>query len=157
MKGNDKILELLNDILTNELVAINQYFLHAKLCQQWGYQRLAKFIRSESIEEMRHAEWLVDRVLFLEGLPNLQRMGKVNVGQTVAEQLSLDVEIERNSVKTLNDGIELCRSLGDNGSRELLERILIDSEKHLDWIETQLELIKQVGEANYLSQQIKEG
>lgn len=156
MKGNDKVIELLNNVLGHELIAINQYFLHAKICQQWGYLRLGKMLRSESIEEMHHAEWLTDRILFLEGLPNLQKLGKVNVGQTVAEQFNLDIEIERHSVKTLNEGIELCRSLGDNGSRELLERILIDSEKHLDWIETQLELIKQIGEANYLAQQIKD-
>jgi bacterioferritin len=155
MKGNDKVIDLLNTILTNELTAINQYFLHSRICDNWGYKRLAHKIREESIEEMRHADWLIERVLFLDGLPNLQRLGKINIGQTVPEMLNLDYEVEKNSVKTLNDGVELCRAEGDNGSRELLERILIDSEKHVDWIESQLELIKQVGEAHYLAQQIK--
>lgn len=156
MKGHDKIIDLLNDILTNELTAINQYFIHARLCEHWGYEKLWKKIREESIEEMRHADMLIARILYLDGLPNLQRLGKVNVGQDVPEQLRLDMEIEKTSIKTLNDGIELCRSLGDNGSRELLEKILVDSENHANWIETQLELLKQVGSAHYLSQQIHE-
>lgn len=156
MKGNDKVIDLLNEILTNELTAINQYFLHARLCDHWGYKRLGKKIYEESIEEMRHADSLIERILYLEGLPNLQRLGKVNVGQSVPEQLRLDLEVEKNSIKVLNDGIELCRSLGDNGSRELLAKILVESEAHADWLETQLELIKQVGEGHFLAQQIKE-
>jgi bacterioferritin len=157
MKALDpSILDLLNDVLTAELTAINQYFLHARIVQNWGYDRLWKKIREESIEEMKHADKLIERILFLDGLPNLQRLNKVNVGESVHEMFKLDIQVEYDSVKRLNDGIEFCRAKGDNGSRELLEEILVDSEKHVDWIESQLELIKQVGEANFLSQQIKD-
>lgn len=156
MKGHDKVIELLNEVLTAELTAINQYFIHARLCENWGYERLWKKIRAESIDEMRHADELIERILYLEGMPNLQRLGKVNVGQTVKEQLELDLDLEKRAIKMLNDGIELCRGLGDNGSRELLEKILAAEEKHAHWIETQIELVKQVGEQNYLAQQIKQ-
>jgi bacterioferritin len=155
MKGHDKVIELLNEVLTAELTAINQYFIHAKMCQNWGYERLAHKIRHESIDEMKHADEVIERILYLEGVPNLQRLGKVNVGQTVKEQLQLDLEVEKAAVARLNDGIELCRTLGDNGSRDLLEDILEGEEEHIDWLESQLELISQVGEANYLAQQIK--
>jgi bacterioferritin len=157
MKGQPQILDLLNEVLTAELTAINQYFIHARMCQNWGYDRLWKKVREESIGEMRHADELIARILYLEGVPNVQRYAKVNVGQTVKEQLSLDHEVEKAAIALLNRGIELCRSLGDNGSRELLEKILLGEEQHADWIESQLELITQVGEANYLAQQIKEG
>lgn len=156
MKGHDQVVNLLNDILTAELTAINQYFIHGRMCENWGYQRLWKKLREESIGEMRHADRLIARVLYLDGVPNVQRLGKVNVGQTVPEQLRLDLELERTAVAALNAGIEVCRSLGDNGSRELLEDILHGEEDHIDWIEAQMELIRQVGEAHYLSQQIKE-
>ena len=156
MRGHEQILTLLNDVLTAELTAINQYFVHARMCENWGYERLWKKLKAESMGEMRHADVLIERILYLEGVPNLQRLGKVNVGQTVPEQLRLDLEGEHAAVKTLNTGIELCRSLGDNGSRDLLEEILTAEEAHVDWIEAQLELIKQVGEAHYLSQQIRE-
>jgi len=155
MTGNEQVIELLNNVLTSELTAINQYYLHARICENWGYERLWKKIRAESIEEMGHADRLIERILYLEGLPNLQRLGKVNVGQTVPEQLRLDLELERSSIKQLNEGCELCRSLGDNGTRDLLARILQDSENHIHWLEGQLELVKQVGEAHYLAQQIK--
>src|SRR5215468_7221824 len=143
MKGHDDVITMLNEILTAELTAINQYFIHARMCENWGYERLWKNVREESIGEMRHADRLIARILYLEGVPNVQRLGKVNVGQTVPEQLRLDLDLER------------CRSLGDNGSRELLEEILVSEEEHINWIEAQLELIRQAGEGNYLAQQIR--
>ena len=155
MKGNDKVIDLLNEVLTGELSAVNQYWLHARMCENWGYQRLWKKVREESLDEMKHADKLIDRLLYLDGLPNLQRYHKIKVGQTVPEQLQLDLNVEKAAVKLLNDGIELCRSLGDNGSRELLEGILVAEEEHVNWLEAQLELIAQVGVENYLSQQIK--
>jgi bacterioferritin len=156
MKGHDDVITLLNEVLTAELTAINQYFIHARMCENWGYERLWKKLREESIGEMRHADRLIARILYLEGVPNVQRLGKVNVGQTVPEQLRLDLDLERAAVLALNNGIERCRSLSDNGSRDLLEEILVSEEGHIDWIEAQLELIRQAGEANYLAQQIKE-
>jgi len=156
MKGHDQVVTLLNEVLTAELTAINQYFIHARMCENWGYERLWKKVRDESIGEMRHADRLIARILYLEGVPNVQRLGKVNVGQTVPEQLRLDLELEREAVKALNAGIEVCRSLADNGSRELLEDILKAEEDHINWIEAQLELLRQVGDAQYLAQQIKE-
>jgi bacterioferritin len=157
MRGHDQVITVLNDVLTAELTAINQYFIHARMCQNWGYERLWHTLREESIGEMKDADRLIERILYLEGLPNLQRLGKVNVGQTVLEQLKLDLEVERDAIRRLNDGIELARSLGDNGSRELLEDILQGEEDHANWIEAQLTLIAQAGEANYLAQQIKKG
>jgi bacterioferritin len=156
MKGHDQVVTLLNDILTAELTAINQYFIHARMCENWGYKRLWKKLREESIGEMRHADRLIERILYLEGVPNVQRLGKVNVGQTVPEQLRLDLELERAAVTALNAGVELCRGLADNGTRDLVEDILTAEEGHIDWIEEQMELIRQVGEAHYLAQQIKE-
>ncbi len=157
MQGSTDVIKLLNEVLTGELTAVNQYWVHARMCENWGYERLWKKIREESIGEMKHADVLIARILYLEGVPNLQRLGKVNVGQTVPEQLKLDLEVERVAVKLLNDGIELCRSQGDNGSRELLEKILVSEEEHVNWLEAQLTLVAQLGEANYLAQQIKEG
>ena len=156
MRGHDDIITVLNDVLTGELTAINQYFIHARMCENWGYERLWKKLRAESIGEMRDADRLIERILYLEGVPNVQRLGKINVGQTVSEQLGLDLEVEKSAIKRLNTGIELCRSLADNGSRELLEDILEGEEEHANWIEAQLTLIAQVGEANYLAQQIVE-
>jgi bacterioferritin len=154
VKGADNIVSLLNDVLTSELTAINQYFIHARMCENWGYKRLWEKLRAESIGEMKDADRLIERILYLEGVPNLQRLGKINVGQTVPEQLRLDLEVEKAAIKALNAGIELCRSLGDNGSRELLEDILLGEEEHANWLEAQLTLLAQVGEANYLAQQI---
>ena len=156
MKGHDQVVAALNDILTSELTAI-QYFIHARMCENWGYQRLWKKLREESLGEMRDADQLIARILYLEGVPNLQKLGKVNVGQTVKEQLRLDLEVEKAAVKALNAGIETARSLADNGSRELLESILEGEENHANWLEAQLTLIEQVGEGNYLAQQIKNG
>ena len=156
MKGHDKVIELLNEVLTSELTAINQYYVHAKMCQNWGYERLWKKTYEESIGEMKHADQVIGRVLFLEGLPNLQRLGKVNVGTTVVEQLQLDLEFEKAAVARLNDGIALCRDLGDNGSRDLLQHILEDEEEHIDWLEGQLHAIDEMGIENYLAQQLHE-
>ena len=154
MKGHDQIIAALDDVLTAELTAVNQYFIHARMCENWGYQRLWTKVREESIGEMKHADRLIARILYLEGMPNLQRLGKVNVGEIVPEQLRLDLEVEKAPVKALNASIELCRSLGDDGSRELLADLLEGEEEHANWIEAQLTLIAQVGEANYLAQQI---
>jgi bacterioferritin len=148
------VIAVLNDVLTAELTAINQYFVHARMCENWGYERLWKKVREESIGEMRDADRLIARILYLEGVPNLQRLGKINVGEHVPEQFRLDLEVERAAITSLNAAIELCRSLGDNGSRELLEDILKGEEEHANWLEAQLTLIAQVGEANYLAQQI---
>jgi len=126
------------------------------MCENWGYERLWKKLREESVGEMRHADKLIARILYLEGVPNVQRLGKVNVGETVPEQLRLDLDLERAAIRALNAGIELARSLGDNGSRDQLEDILEAEEQHANWIEAQLTLIAQAGEANYLAQQIKD-
>ena len=155
MRGNDQVINALNEILTNELTAINQYFIHARMCENWGYDRLWHKVREESIGEMKHADELIERILYLEGIPNVQRLGKVNVGQTVPEQFRLDLELERAALRVLNDAIELCRNLSDAGSRELLEHILKIEESHVNWLEAQVALIEQVGEGNYLAQQIK--
>ena len=155
MKGNEEILELLNQLLTNELTAINQYFIHAKMCENWGYDRLAHKIREESIDEMKHADQLISRILFLEGVPNLQRLNKLHVGETVKEQLESDLQLEYAAIEFLNKGIAISRNTGDNATEDLMTKILVAEEAHTDWLETQLELIRQVGEQNYLAQQIK--
>jgi bacterioferritin len=155
MKGDPKIIDLLNEVLLGELTAINQYFLHAKMCQNWRYERLYEKIRHESIDEMKHADWLIERILFLEGLPNLQKLGKLNIGQTVVEMLNNDLGIERVAVPLLNKGIDQCRQAGDNGTEDLLKKILVSEEEHIDWLEAQLDQVKQIGEALYLSQQIR--
>jgi bacterioferritin len=156
MKGEAKVIELLNTVLTSELTAINQYFIHARMCENWGYERLWKRIRAESIDEMKHADQLIERILYLEGVPNLQKLGKVNVGETVPEQFKLDLELEYAAIKMLNEGIETCTGAGDNGSRDLLERILKAEEEHTNWLETQVELIKSLGEKHYLAHQMRE-
>jgi bacterioferritin len=155
VKGNDEVVQLLNQLLTNELTAINQYFVHAKMCENWGYERLAAKIRDESIDEMRHADQVIGRILFLEGVPNLQRYHKVRVGETVKEQLEADLQLEYAAVTFLNQGIEACRKAGDNATEDLMTKILVGEEQHTDWLETQLEQIRQIGEQNYLAQQIK--
>lgn len=155
MKGNDEVIRLLNELLTNELSAINQYFIHSKMCANWGLDRLAGKIRAESIDEMRHADEVISRILYLEGVPNLQRLHKLQVGETVREQLQSDLDLEHRAIKFLNDGIDAARKVGDNGSEDLMKKILVAEEEHTDWLETQLELIKQVGEQNYLAQQMK--
>ncbi len=154
MKGNEEVLNLLNQLLTNELTAINQYFVHAKMCQNWGYERLAAKIREESIDEMRHADDIISRILFLEGVPNLQRYHKLHVGETVREQLESDLQLEYSAIAFLNQGIEAARKATDNATEDMMTKILVSEEAHTDWIETQLELIRQVGEQNYLAQQL---
>lgn len=156
MKGEAAVIDLLNSVLTSELTAINQYFVHAKMCKNWGYHRLAEHIRHESIDEMKHADRLIDRVIYLEGVPNVQRLEKINIGETVTEQLSLDLALEYAALKRLNNGMKLCRDLNDHGSEALLREILVSEEDHVDWLEAQLELVKQLGVENYLSQQVKE-
>ncbi len=155
MKGNEEVLQLLNQLLTNELTAINQYFIHAKMCENWGFDRLAAKVREESIDEMRHADLVISRILFLEGIPNLQRYHKLHVGETVKEQLEADLQVEYSAIAFLNQGIEACRKVGDNATEDLMTKILVGEEQHTDWLETQLELIRQVGEQNYLAQQMK--
>jgi bacterioferritin len=156
MKGHDEVIELLNEVLTAELTAINQYFVDAKMMGNWGFERLAKQFQDESIDEMKDADKLIDRILYLDGIPNLQRLGTVRVGEDVPEKLNLALDLEKEAIARLNAGIEKCVSLRDNGSRELLEDILLGEEEHADWLESQLELIRQVGDANYLAQQIHE-
>ena len=156
MHGNAGVIELLNEVLTAELTAVNQYFIHAKMCDNWGYERLGKHNRDESIGEMKDADKLIERILYLEGVPNLQRLGTVMVGETVPEQINLDLQNEREAIDRLNRGISLCVEVGDNGSRDLLEDILEGEEAHADWLETQLSLLADVGEAHYLSQQMHE-
>ena len=154
MRGNESVLEFLNEVLTAELTAINQYFVDSKMMENWGYKRLADKVRADSIDEMGDAEKLIDRILYLEGVPNLQRLGTVRVGETVPEKLTLALQVETEAIDRLNRGIALCTEVGDNGSREVAETILAGEEEHADWLETQLELIRQVGEAHYLAQQI---
>ena len=156
MRGHDDVVELLNEVLTAELTAVNQYFVDAKMLANWGFGRLGSKFREDSIDEMRDAEQLIDRILYLEGMPNLQRLSTVRVGETPAEKIALALAVEREAIERLNRGIELCVGRGDNGSRQVLEGILRGEEEHADWLEAQLELIRQVGEANYLAQQIHE-
>lgn len=155
MKGNSEVLSVLGDVLCAELTAINQYFIHAEMCENWKYDRLAGKIREESIEEMKHAEIVIERILFFDGAPNLQKYMKIKVGDSVKAQFNNDLKLELEAVKRLNDGIAICREQGDNGSRELLEKILEDEERHIDWIEAQLHQIKEMGYENYLSAQTK--
>ena len=154
MRGHDDIIEVLNEVLTAELTAVNQYFLHAKLMQNWGFQRLAEHSRHESIDEMKHAELVTDRILYFDGVPNYQRYFPVRIGEDVPEILRADLDLEYAAVERLNRGIALTTELGDNGTRELLERILVAEEEHVDWIETQLESIRIIGVEHYLAQHL---
>lgn len=154
MKADPTIIDLLNEVLSGELVAISQYFLHSRMCKNWGYEKLAEYIMHESIDEMKHADVLVERILFLEGLPNLQRLGKLNIGQTVPEMITNDLGVEMDAIPRLNRGMKAAREIGDNGTEDLLRKILVAEEEHTDWLEAQLDLIRQVGAENYLAQQI---
>ena len=154
MKGSDAVIEVLNDVLTAELTAINQYFVDAKMCANWGYHRLAEHIQADSIDEMKDADALIERILFLDGLPNLQRLGTVQVGETVPEKLRLALQVETEAIARLTAGIAVCVTEADHGSRQLLERILAGEEEHADWLETQLELLRQLGEPLYLASQV---
>lgn len=155
MKGDKKVIQYLNKVLTNELTAINQYFLHSRMLRDWGVSELAKKEHDESIEEMHHADWLIERILFLEGLPNLQDLGKLFIGETVQEILECDMKTEQMAIPVLRDAIEHCETVRDYGSRDLFFKILHNEEEHVDYIETQFELIKQVGIQNYIQLQSK--
>jgi len=154
MKGNADVIQVLNDVLCAELTGINQYFIHAMMCANWRYKRLAEHSRKESVEEMRHAQELIERILYLDGVPNMQKYMKVNVGQTVPEQHEYDLDLEKDAVARLNKGVELSRAKDDNGTRALLEKILRDEEEHVDWLESQLQQIQDMGLQNYLALQV---
>ena len=156
MKGDSDVIEILNGILSAELTGVNQYFIHAMMCANWRYKRLAEHTRKESIEEMQHAQLIIERILYLDGTPNMQRYLKVNVGTTVPEQHEFDLQLEKEAVARLNKGVELCRAKEDNGSRALLEKLLRDEEEHVDWLEAQLQQIRDMGVQNYLAQQVEE-
>ncbi|MBV9322587.1 MAG: bacterioferritin [Chloroflexi bacterium] len=156
MQGNPRIIDQLNGLLSLELRAINQYFLHSKMCENWGYERMAKRLRDQSFAEMKDAEELVDRVLYFEGLPNLQRFDGFMVGETVPEQLQLALELENDAVAQISGLMAACIEEGDTPTREFLAPKLLEEQTHISWIESQLTLIKQIGEANYLTQQVRE-
>lgn len=156
MQGDAKVIELLNDVLTAELTAINQYFVDAKMLSNWGFERLGSHFRSQSIDEMKDADVLIERILYLDGLPNLQRIGKVRVGETAAEKIQLALDLETEAITRLNEAVAAATEAGDDGSRDLFSEILSGEESHADWLEAQLNLIDQLGEANYLSQQVRD-
>ena len=153
MKGNESVVSLLNELLTHELTAINQYFLDVKMLENWGYPRLASWFRDAAMEEMKDAEGLMDRILFLEGLPNVQRLGTVQTGENAPEKLRLALEVELSAVDALRDGIGRCTELGDHGTRQLLEEMITGEEEHIDWLETEIGLIAALGESLYLARQ----
>ncbi len=157
MKGNDQVITVLNEVLTSELTAINQYFIHSKMCEDWGFQKLAAKKREESIEEMKHADIIIARILFLEGVPNMQRYFPVKVGEDAIEQHRVDLQVEYDAVKRLNAGIATCVEKGDNGTRELLELILQQEEDGIDWLEAQLHLVEIIGKERYLAEQMGDG
>jgi len=154
---NAAVIEVLNEVLTAELTAINQYFLHAKMCQSWGYARLAGYLRKESIDEMKHADAVIERILYLGGLPNLQRLWHLRIGETVPEQIASDLALENEAIPRLQAGVASLRAAGDVGSALLLEGILRAEEEHKDWLEMQQDLIEQIGLQNYLAQQMHAG
>ena len=157
MKGNPKVIIELNAALKEELTAINQYFLHAEMCENWKYDKLGAFIKKQSIDEMKHAEILIERILFLDGTPSLTELLHINIGQNVKEQIESDLQLELNAVAMYNASIQIARDEGDNASRELFERLLKDEESHVDWLEAQLHQIQEIGYERYLSQQIRDG
>ena len=154
MKGDAKVIEFLNKALYNELTAINQYFLHAKMLKNWGLKALAEHEYHESIDEMKHADKLSERILFLDGLPNFQALGRLRIGETPTEVLRADLALELDAVPLLREAIAHCESVNDYVSRQLFADILESEEEHIDWIETQLSLVERIGEANYLAQQL---
>ena len=154
MQGDAEVIEVLNEVLSNELTAVNQYFLHARMQKNWGFLALGDYTYKESIDEMKHADVLIERILFLEGHPNVQRLAGVRIGENVPEQLAADLAVEVRAMETLRRGIALCRAKDDDVSRMLLEEILSSEEEHVDYLETQLELVRTLGEALYLSRQL---
>ncbi len=156
MQGQPQIVELLNSVLRKELTGVNQYFVHAKMCENWGYQVLAKVNRDEAMDEMKHAEKIIDRILFLDGTPNMSSYDRIMIGNNVKQQLESDLALEMAALQVLCPGVKLCLELGDTGSRELLEHIIVDEEQHVDWIEAQLHKIDELGYENYLAEQIYE-
>ena len=154
MKGNAKIIKLLNELLADELTAINQYMVHSEMCADWEYEKLHKAIEKRAIDEMKHAESLIGRILFLEGKPTVSKLNKITIGESVEIQQKNDIAAETGAIKAYNDGIKLCVELGDNGTRELLESILKDEEDHIDWLEAQVDQISQMGIKNYLVEQM---
>ena len=156
MQGNQQIIDALNGALTIELTAINQYFVQAKMCKNWGFTKLGMKHYHESIGEMKHADMIIDRILFLEGVPEIARYDVIRVGTNVKEQFEFDLALETKGVKAYNEGVALCNSVKDGGTRELMAKILVESEEHVDWLETQLSLIGEVGLANYLQSQMGE-
>jgi bacterioferritin len=154
VKGDPEVIEALNEVLTAELTAINQYFIHHKMCENWGYQRLSKKKREESIDEMKDADAIIERILYFDGVPNMQRMSPIRVGENPIEQHKLDLAVETEAIDRLNRCIALCRKKGDNGSRELLERILDGEEESADWLEAQLHIVGEIGAERYLAEQI---
>lgn len=156
MKGNDKVIAALNKALQEEFTALSQYFIHAEMCENWKYESLAKRLKIESIMEMKHAEKLIEHILFLEGIPNMVGPTTIKVGKTVKEQLANDLKAELDAVKSYNDAVKLARAEGDNGSAELFLSNLKDEEGHADWLESQLNLIKELGYERYLSKQMGE-
>jgi bacterioferritin len=156
MRGDAEIITALNDILTSELTAINQYFVHYKMLENWGYPRLAKKKREESIEEMKHADRLIHRILYLEGIPNLQRLGPVKVGEEPVEMHKLDLELELAAVARLNKAVDLCLQKSDAGTRDLVESVLREEEEAIDWLEAQLGIVEDIGRERYLAQQLHE-
>ncbi len=155
MQGDKKVIEFLNKALKNELTAINQYFLHARMYKNWGLEKLNDYEYHESIDEMKHADWLVERILFLEGLPNLQDIGKIFIGETPKEMLECDLKMELSAIPDLKEGIAYCEEVSDYITRELFEKILDSEEEHIDWLETQFERIDRVGIENYLQSMMK--
>lgn len=156
MKGDPQIIDVLNEVLTAELTAINQYYIHAKMCENWGYKRLYAMKRKESIEEMKDADAIIERILYLEGVPNMQRYNPVRVGENAVEQHELDLALETGAIERLNKAIPLCRSKGDNGTAELLEHILKGEEHSAEELEAHLFIVREIGKENYLAQQIYE-
>ncbi|NIJ69370.1 bacterioferritin [Xanthomonas sp. 60] len=156
MKGDAQVIQYLNKVLYNELTAINQYFLHAKMLKNWGIKELAEHEYKESIDEMKHADWLSDRILFLEGLPNFQALGKLRIGENPTEILQCDLALEREGVVLLREAVAHADSVGDYVSRQLFIKILDSEEEHIDWLETQLELIERIGEPKYLLSKLED-
>ena len=154
MKGNPEVIKVLNEVLRKELTGVNQYFIHAKMCKNWGYAVLGEHAWNESIDEMKHADKIVERILFLEGTPNVQAYDKIQVGSNVRQQLENDLGLEQAALTVLRPGIKICLDAHDDATRELLEHIIVDEEHHIDWIETQFHQIKEIGYENYLAQQI---